>query len=395
MALPNIDIQIGNGALGLTIPTNDALSGMILQGPAASGLAVGTPSLITSLAAAEALGINAAYDTDNSVKAHKAIKEFYAGAGTGAELWIMIVSQAVDLETICDKAETDYAVKLLDAANGGIRLLTVVRDPASGYSPTVTNGIDADVEAAITTAQALAEEYRDNYKPLRIILPAYAYNDTPGDLPDLTTRTDNRVAVLLGDSETGARAGVGILLGRLANDPVQRNPGRVKSGALPITAGYIGTNTVEEETNNIATIHNKGFITLRRHVGKAGYFFSDDPTATAETDDYSQISLGRVLDKAIYLAYTVYVDELLDEVLLDADTGRISRAQAKYLQQIATTAINNAMTANNEISGVTVEVDPAQNVLSTGKICIKLRIVPVGYAREIEIELGFSNPANN
>lgn len=395
MALPNIDIQIGNGALGLTIPTNDSLSGLILQGVAASGLAVGTPALITSLAAAEALGIDAAYDTDNSVKAHKAIKDFYAEAGTGAQLWIMIVAQAVDMQTIFDKAETDYAVKLLDAANGGIRMLSIVRDPASGYTATVTNGIDADVEAAITTAQALAEEYRDNYKPLRIILPGYEYNDTPADLADLTSRTDNRVAVFIGDSESGVRQGTGILLGRLASDPVQRNPGRVKSGALPINAGYIGTNTVEDETNNIATIHNKGYITLRRHVGKAGYFFTDDPTATAETDDYSQISLGRVLDKAIFLAYTVYVEELLDEVLLDPDTGQISRGQAKYLQEIGRNAIDNAMTANNEISGVTVEVDPAQNVLSTGKICVKLRIVPVGYAREIEIELGFSNPANN
>jgi len=397
MALPNIDIKIGNGALGLTIPTNDALAGMILQGPAAASLTVGTPKLLTSLQDAVDIGIDEDYDTDNSVNAYKALKEFYAEAGTGAQLWIMIISQAVDMETAMDKAETDYAVKLLDAANGGIRMLTIVRDPAGGYSPTVTDAIDADVTAAITTAQALAVEYRDQYKPLRVILPVYAYTGTAADLADLKTRSDNRVAVMIGDSASGSTAGVGILLGRLASygNQVQRNAGRVKNGALPITAGYIGSETVEDAGGDVTVIHDKGYITLRRHVGKAGYFFTDDPTATAATDDYSSLANGRVIDKAIFLSYITYLEELLDEILIDPDTGQISTAQAKYLQQLATTAIDNAMTAIGNISGVTVEVDPSQNVLSTGKVCIKLRIVPVGYAREIEIELGFNNPANN
>lgn len=395
MALPNIDIQIGNGALGLTIPTNDALAGMILQGPAASGLTVGTPKLLTSLQDAVDVGIDATYDSDNTVTAYKAIREFYADAGTGAQLWIMIISQAVDMETAFDKAEVNYAVKLLDAASGGIRLLTMVRNPAGGYTPTVTNAIDADVEAAIVTAQALAVEYTNNYKPLRVILPVYAYTGTAADLPNLKSGTQNRVAVFIGDSATGGTAGVGILLGRLAAQPVQRNPGRVKTGALPITAGYIGSETVEAAGGDVTVIHDKGFITLRKHVGLAGYYFSDDPTATAATDDYSSLANGRVLDKAIYLTYTVYVNELLDEVLIDPDTGRIARAQAKYLQTIAQTQLDNTMTAAGEISGVTVEVDPAQNVLSTNKVCVKLRIVPLGYLREIEIELGFNNPQNS
>jgi hypothetical protein len=162
-----------------------------------------------------------------------------------------------------------------------------------------------------------------------------------------------------------------------------------------MTAGYIGTQTVEEAAGNIQVIHDKGYITLRTHVGRAGYFFTDDPTTTLATDDYSQLALGRVLDKAIFLAYITYVNDLLDDIEIDPDTGQIETAKAKYLQQLATTAIDSTMTANNEISGVTVEVDPNQDVLATSKICIKLRVIPVGYAREIEVELGFSNPANN
>ncbi|MEO0625564.1 MAG: DUF2586 family protein [Bacteroidota bacterium] len=393
MAFPNINIEVGNGALGLTVPTNDALAGMVLQGPAPSGLALGVPQLITSLVDAENLGIDANYDSANTLGAHKAIREFYAGAGNGAQLWIMVVSQAVDMETIMDVAEQDYAVKLLNAAAGGIRLLTVVRNPAAAYTPTLADGIDSDVAAAITNAQALATQYVSEYKPLRIILPAYAYNNTPGDLPNLRTRSDNRVAVLLGDSVSGINAGVGILLGRLADIPVQRNIGRVKSGSLPIVDGYIGTSTVESIGAAVEIISEKGFVTLRRHIGLAGYYFADDPTATSATDDYNSIARGRVIDKVIYIAYVTYLNELLDEIDIDPVTGQIRTAQAKYYQAIAESAINTAMTANEEISGVEVEVDPNQNVLSTGKLCVKLRVTPVGYARVIEVDLGFINNA--
>jgi hypothetical protein len=395
MALPRITIEIGQGALGLTIPTNDALAGLILQGPAPSNLTLGTPALLTSLNDAIALGITAAYDTTNSVAAYKAIREFYDQAGNGARLWIMVISQAVNMQTALDKAEANYAVKLLNAASGGIRLLGMVRNPAEAYTPTVAAGVDNDVPATITKAQALALEYTAQYKPLRVIIPVWAFTGVAADLADLRQRTDNRVAVFIGDSVTGATSGVGLVLGRLASSPVQRNLGRVKSGPLPITAGFVGAKTVDEAAGDIPVIHDKGYITLRRHVGKAGFFFSDDPTATAATDDYGQLALGRVIDKAIFLAYTTYVNELLEEVLIDPETGQISRAQAKYLQQLAQSAIDNTMTAAQEISGVVVEVDPAQNVLSTGKICIKLRIIPVGYAREIEVELGFLNPAIN
>jgi hypothetical protein len=56
--------------------------------------------------------------------------------------------------------------------------------------------------------------------------------------------------------------------------------------------------------------------------------------------------------------------------------------------------INNTMTANREISSVTCFIDPAQNILSTNRLNVVLRIIPVGYATNIEISLGFANPAN-
>lgn len=375
------------------IPTDDALSGMILQGPAPAALPLSSPTLLTSLRDAEDLGITPEYDADNGLTAHKAVREFYAEAGQGSRLWIMVISQAVDMATALDLNESNYAMQLLDAADG-IRMLTVVRDPADAYAPTITDGLDEDVTAAITAAQLLAEAYTEDYKPLRVILPGYGYDGNAGGLTDLKQREDNRVAIFIGDTTPGAHAAVGMLMGRLASVPVMRNPGRVKSGSLPIDEAYIGTETVEIAAGDVGVIHDKGFITLRKHIGRAGYYITDDPTATLANDDYSSLARGRVIDKAIVLAHAVYLTELLDELRVDPNTGRIEAAQAKYLQQRIESAIDQSMTANNEIVAVAAEVDPLQNVLATNKFKVRLRIIPFSYAREIDVDLGFTNPAN-
>lgn len=396
MARPGVTIVIENGALGQVPQTDDAIMGLLIQGPAVSGgLQLVTPTLLTSLADAEDVGIDAAYDTANTVRAYKHIKEFYDEAGTGAQLWISLVGQAVSMEDMVDKAEANYAVKLLDAAGGTIRVLGVTRSPAGGYTPNTTaNQIDLDVVTAIDFAQALGEEYAGKFAPLRIVLEARAYTGTSGSLVNLKLRDDNRVALLLGDTVTGGGGAVGLLLGRLAAIPVQRNPGRVKSGSLTLAAAYVGSQTPEVAAGAITTIHDKGFITIGNYPRKAGYYFTDDPTATSATDDYNSLARGRVIDKAITIAYDTFVNEILDEVEINPTTGRIAVDQAKYYQAIIENAIDVAMTANGEISGVSTLVDPTQNVLTTGEICVELRIVPVGYAKAIVVKLGFNNPAN-
>lgn len=394
MSLPKVKVISQNFGLGQSVQTDDGVVGFLLQGVAAASLAVLTPKLITTLQAAVDLGIDEDYDTDNSVEVYSAIKEFYDEAKSGAKYYFMIVPQAVDVETMLDKTEANYAVKLLNFAQGKIRLLGIVRNPAGGYEPnTAANNIDLDIINALTTGQALAQEYYDKFMPFRIALPAHAYAGDAGALVDLKTFDKNKCGIVIGGTASGRNA-VSLFLGRLASVPVQRNAGRVKSGSLAITEVYIGTETYIEAQDDVEVIHDKGFVTLRQHIGKAGYYFTDNPTATAATDDFDSFTNGRVDDKAAYITNQIFVNEILDEVAINATTGQIETAKAKYYQAIILDAINTAMTANNEISGVNVLVDPAQNVLATEKICVEIRVVPVGYAKEFLIKLGFNNPSS-
>ena len=113
----------------------------------------------------------------------------------------------------------------------------------------------------------------------------------------------------------------------------------------------------------------------------------------ANTDDYHFLSRGRVIDKAHVLAYTTFVQEVDDEVPVNAD-GTLDAGFCKWLERQITNQVNNTMTANKEISSVSCYIDPTQNILSTNTLNVVLKITPVGYATDIEISLGFENPAS-
>jgi hypothetical protein len=113
---------------------------------------------------------------------------------------------------------------------------------------------------------------------------------------------------------------------------------------------------------------------------------------TATTDDYGMLARGRVIDKAHILAYTTFVQEVDDEIPVNAD-GTLDAGFCKWLQQQIVNQISNTMTANKEISSVSCFIDPVQNILSTNQLNVVLTITPVGYATNISINLGFANPA--
>jgi hypothetical protein len=47
----------------------------------------------------------------------------------------------------------------------------------------------------------------------------------------------------------------------------------------------------------------------------------------------------------------------------------------------------------DQISGVEVYINPAQDVINTGKLIVQLRIRPFGYTSFIDVDLGLIAPA--
>lgn len=387
MTLPSVDISLANGRMGAVAAVMDGVAGLALSGTAvADNIGLNDPKQIFSFADMIALGITEA----NNEFAWNEIKRFYEVAGDGAELWIVLFSDASVLADICENVDTSTVYKLLDAAQGRIRLVAVNRKAPLGYTPTVTTGIDQDVVTAITNLHATLEAFAANYMPARALLPGHAWDGDTATLIDLRANATNRVGVVLAAENADGDAAIARSLGRLAAIEVHRNIGRVKDGAVALEAYMTDGSTSVSHKSKWDVLHEKGFIFLRTYQGKNGFFYNDDPVSAPVTDDYSQLAQGRVIDKAIVIAYSTYVNELLDNVEVD-DVGKIAASVCKYFESIIENAVNANMV--NQISNFSAFVDPAQNVLSTSQMTVVLEIVPVGTLRKIVVELGFSNPA--
>jgi len=390
MALPNVTINLQNGTLGGLLQTSDGVCGLVLTGTTEGSVTAGTPFLIRSYTAAINLGLT---ETNNAF-ALKQVREYYSESGEGAELYLMLVPDTMLASQMADVNNANGAKKLLDYAGRKVRYIGLLRD-TFGKTITVTNGMDNDLPGASVAAQLLATTYAANphQYPFRVVLGAQKYSGDATQLVDGNTLSQNRVAIVVGDTVNGEGAAVGLYLGRRSKSPVQRKSSRVRTGALNVTTAYIGAVLAEQYTNT-DIVHDKQFITFRTFPNKTGYFFTGDPARTATTDDYALVPRGAVIDKAQILAYATYVNEVDEEIPIGVD-GKMEAGYCKSLEQAIINQINGIMTANREISGVECYVDPNQNVLSNNTVNIVLRITPVGYASTIVVALGFYNPALN
>ncbi|MDB0601076.1 DUF2586 family protein [Tenacibaculum maritimum] len=388
--LPKVTINVNNDRLGGSTQTADGIAAMVLTGASVTGkVQVGETIQVFSLNDAKAKGIS---ETGTNAYAYKQVKQFYDEAKDGAELWLMLVAATVTMEDMADPTKA-YAKKVLDDAKGTIRLLGLSRKSAIGV--TVANGLDADVDKAVTKAQLLIKGYESKYKEASVIVDGKDFNGNVGDLKNYKEASNEFVSVLTANTDKSKNAAVGLLLGRLAKDPVMRNPARVKSGALPVTEGYFTNGEpIESIEDSWDAIHDKGYIFLRSFVGRAGYFFTDAPTCTVASNDLNDVPRVRTIYKARRIAYNTFVNELLDEIPLERN-GKIAPAIIKSWQALVDNAISTQMTQNGEISGVRTSIDPNQDVLGTNQIKVTLSILPVGTAKYITVALGFTTRLTN
>lgn len=396
--LPDVIIKESNGNLGLVPSPADGVSAIIVTGIAVAGkFALGDVlGPFNNLTDVEAQGINEAYDTANSVLAWRHIKDFFEGAGEGTEIYIMVVASSVTMTQIADKTLT-HAAKLLQTAGGRVRLLAISRVAAIG---TLVNQFEADLTTAIPKAQELVDSEFLLHRPLQVLIEGKMFQGTVSSAQDFRLLASNRVSVVISQDADVAGlnaayakyANVGYALGVLAAQPVQRNIGRVKNGALKIGRAAISSGALISTISdaNIETLNAKGMIFIKPYAGKDGVFFNDDHTCTALTDDYAFISHGRTMDKLARIARRVYIEEINDDIDVDKVTGRLPLSVCKQFQGIIETAANDEMVSKGEASNVTAFVDPTQNITTTSLIKVKVGLLKKGTSRQIEATLGFA-----
>lgn len=387
MPLPNVSIVVNNKGLGLLPPLADGQSAMLIL-TGGVGLVVSPFVGVKTLTAENyAVEFTEAYDTDNNEQVHFHLKQFFDSAASDAILYVGFVPMAATNAEMVTKGK-----EILDFASGEVRLLAIAFNKVAVFNLNSMLGVFVDQVVKPLRLYSTA-----SFAPVSIFVEGHGMGETDatvGGAVNLHSFTAGFMSVVIGSSFEGRPwcANVGMLLGWLSTLPVQRKIARVKSGAPTSAPVFVAGTQLSISTAYSDVLNTKGYITYRKFSGKQGFYFVDDPTATAATDDLNTIARNRIVDKATRIAYAVYVEEIQDEIEVDAVTGRIAPAKARYYEVIINNAINAAMTNQGEINSVDTEIDLNQNVIVTNKLAVKLRLVPDAYATNIEVDLGLKNP---
>lgn len=388
MSLPGVKIIIGNGGLGRTAITEDGVAGLIVTGAAVAGkLELNKPYTLASTRDMVSLGITA----ETNFLAHKDITAFYAAAGEGAELHLMVVAEATTLTAMCTLTPNSPLCRLIDSAAGRIRLVGVNKIASAEEIAENTQGIDKDTVTAVSAAHLTAESYAKNIAPFRVFVAAPAFDETSEDLFKPREAGSNRSAVVLASDDTAKKtAAVGMVLGRAAKAEPQQSLGRVKDGAIAAKLYLTNGKSHTEMVSMAATLHDAGYIIPISYPTKNGAYLNGNPMASSIEDDYSELNLGRVIDKAMIVAYNTYISEIMDNILISED-GTLAPGICVSYSGMLENAVMASMAG--QVSSFSVSIDSKQNVLSSGVLEIQCKIVPLATLQQIVVNLAFENPA--
>ena len=390
MALSQITINRGQGGLGRPLTSNDHISGFTMPFVNAN-LPAGFATtdrikVVYSIAELEALGVAQGATNMKTLWYH--VNQFFLIQPNG-KLYVQLTDS-----TAITYLET---VTLQNFANGEIKQIA--------YYDAQTTFASGNV----TTLQTGANTLQTQQTPVSIIYTAnFQATSSLSTLPDLRALSAKNVSVCVGEdgastgaalaiSEAKSLSCIGTLLGAISLSSVHENIGwiekfnLVQGLELDEPAFTIGTATVlaKNQTNAALTsLNDYGYIFIKKQIGVNGTYFNDSPTAIAATSDYAYIESNRTIDKAIRGINAKMLPNL-NSPLYVTNAGLLTEDVIAKFKNDCSLALET-MDIDGEISAFKVTINPLQNVLSTGKISIGVKIVPVGVARQIEINIGFA-----
>lgn len=386
-----VNIKRSNGNLGRVDPTDDACIVLISTGTAVVGkMGLSDPKQIFDLDGLSELGVTA----DNNACLYRDVVDFYGLAGEGAELNIMLVSDATTLEAICDTTGT-IARKALDFTVGRAVILLVNALRPADYVPVITNGLDADVWNAASKLDILAKAYQDDNLPFVGVLPGLGFAKANiAAIPDRKTQSFDNVGISLACEKNDGHVSMGVLAAWLFKAQVCQNIGRIAFGKVVDTAYYPDATSVLDMRNQTESINGKGLIQFCKEAQKSGYYFYDDPTVTALSSDYSSLSWNRTINKVQRIAADTLTDKINEDVEINSTTGKIDTALVSDWESDVENDVRAQMgkatkTKIKEISGVSCTIDPDSDIVND-QVDASIEVVRNGQAKKFNVSIGYS-----
>lgn len=412
-----------NGGLGQTAPSDRNVAGLIVARgyEVASTLEFGQVYRLTSMEDAEALGLGASSDANNAANT-TALTQYHI-----SEFFRVNPDGTLYLYNGEDVAPGDLfgaagpANALMSASENGIRFMGVVfgfdPDPAEPHS--IAEGFAAFVGTARAAAQVWVEARAAEHVFVDcVVLEGALAQPTLVDLKALDSPQvhitvacdhqylDDYAAPFLRTAAVGTALGsigVRMLSESMGSVVLERYPsaarGRQNYSLVDTRRGRwlkpgLSTGVAVAETTQLYRdeLTDKAYGYVWQYEGYPGVYFNADPTCTLSTDDFNTIHINRVWNESARMVRRALIPKMNSRVRIDPATGRIAPATIADWDAVAKRQLDTLL-AEGEIADYTFTLDPEQDVIAQGKVKVRLRLVPQGIAKEIEGEIGFTNPA--
>lgn len=144
------------------------------------------------------------------------------------------------------------------------------------------------------------------------------------------------------------------------------------------------------DTSDLEVLNGNRCIFPVIHAGDADNYFNDSHTLDVDSSDYAYIENVRTIDKACRGIRGKLLPSLNSPLKVDPGTGKLDTPTVAFLETTADEALEE-MEKAGELSGYKVEIDPDQNVISTGDVEIIIKKVPVGVMRKMRVKIGFAS----
>ena len=258
----------------------------------------------------------------------------------------------------------------------------------------------------VTAIQGVADALNEENAPLSVLYApkVSAVQSMPADVAGAN---QCRVSVVIAQAGNGTGAelyaaeanktakntvsAIGVVLGLLSAAAVHQSISWVKNFPTGVSVPAFGDGTLYRDLDKalVEQLDSGRYLFFVTHVGQAGSYVNDSHTMDSATSDYAMIESVRTMDKAVRGIRTYLIPELGGNIYIDTDTGKMQAYSVSHLETTANKALED-MEKAGELSGYRVEIDPEQDVLSTGEVEIVIRQVAVGVMRKIKVKIGFA-----
>lgn len=280
-----------------------------------------------------------------------------------------------------------------DFANGEIKNIGVIH---SGVAFAVNQ---------VTDLQLQANDAFNNYRPLSILFaPEISGTADATTLINLTLQTAPNVSVTIGQDgnsfgyklfkTTGKSiSDLGAKLGALSIAKVSDSIAAVgkfnMSDGTELDSIALSNGQKNLSPNTLEAIHSYGWCFLRKFDGLTGTYNTPLMTATASDNDQHYLNLTNVLNKAYRNVRKALLVKLSSAVELKAN-GTLEDYEIEGFKSIISESMDQ-MVRDGEVSNYDKLIDSTQNVASTGKIYVTVKILPIGTADYIDVTIGLTN----